>query len=137
MNIGEKSPEVLAMETKTRAAVEAYVNAWATNDRAALLRAFAEDATWVDPAGTPPWRGRAKIGEFWDMAHGSGMTLEPVVQRIVVCGNEAILLFRMLVRMPGGGMGLDACDHMEINDRGEIQRGTAYWDQGCVVPLDG
>ena len=43
---------------KTRAAVEAYVRAWATNDKDALLAAFAEDGVWVDPVGTPPNVGR-------------------------------------------------------------------------------
>jgi steroid delta-isomerase len=135
--IADKSPETLAAEQRARAAAEAYVNAWAHNDRAALLNAFAENATWVDPAGTTPWQGRAKIGEFWDMAHSGGVTLSPVVHRIVVCGNEAILLFRMEVRMPGGGgMGVETCDQMLIDDHGKILSGKAYWDQDCVVPID-
>jgi len=119
----------------TRAAVEAYVRAWASGDRNALLEAFAEDATWVDPVGTPPWIGRARIGEFWDGAHANGAELTPEVQRIVVCGNEAILLFRMIVRTSGGGMYVDACDHMIVNEAGKIQSGRAFWDQGCIGPL--
>jgi hypothetical protein len=35
------------------------------------------------------------LGEFWDGAHVGGAKLTPQVQRIVVCGNEAILLFRI------------------------------------------
>jgi uncharacterized protein (TIGR02246 family) len=122
-------------EQKTRAAVEAYVRAWATGDRAALLDVFAEGATWVDPAGTPPYVGRARIGEFWDGAHTGGTELTPEVQRIVVCGNEAILLFRMIVRTPGGGMYVDACDHMLVDDAGKIQSGKAFWDRNCVGAL--
>jgi steroid Delta-isomerase len=133
--MAEKSPEMDAIEQQTRAAVEAYVDAWARNDRQALLNAFAPDATWADPAGTPPWQGHAKIGEFWDMAHTAGTTLTPVVHRIVVCGNEGILLFRMEVRMAGGGMGIEACDQMIVNAQGKIQSGKAYWDRGCIVPL--
>ena len=135
--IADKSPETLAVEQRTRGAVEAYVEAWARNDREALLNAFAEDATWADPAGTPPWHGRAKIAEFWDMAHTGGVTLTPVVHRIVVCGNEAVLVFRMEVRLHGGGgMGIEAYDQMLVNDQGKIQSGKAFWDQGCVVPID-
>lgn len=135
--IADKSPEALAAEQRTRAAVQAYVDAWARNDREALLNAFADDATWVDPAGTPPWYGRTKIGEFWDMAHAGGVTLTPVVHRIVVCGSEAVLVFRMEVRTPGGGgMGIEAYDQMLVNDQGKIQSGRAFWDQGCVVPID-
>jgi steroid delta-isomerase len=135
--MGEKSPAAESIEQKTRAALEAYADAWACNDRDALLAVFAPDASWEDPAGTPPWHGHAKIGEFWDMAHTAGTTLKPVVHRIVTCGAEGILLFRMEVRMPGGGgMGIEACDHMIVNAQGKIQSGKAYWDQGCVVPLD-
>ncbi len=132
----DKSPETLAMEERTRAAVQAYVDAWARNDRNAFLAAFAADATWIDPAGTPPWHGHAKIGEFWDMAHTGGVMLTPVVHRIVVCGNEGLLVFRIEVRMPGGsGMGIEACDQVLVNAEGKIQSGKAYWDQGCVVPI--
>ncbi len=124
------------IEKRTRAALEAYVEAWKRDDRDALLDVFAEDATWVDPVGTPPWEGRTKIGEFWDQAHKGGAMLTPKVQRIVVCGREGILIFRMIVRTPdGGGMGIDVCDHMEVNDEGKIQVAKAFWDQRCVVPL--
>lgn len=130
--------EKAAVEARTRAAIEGYVKAWATNDKEALLNVFAEDAIWIDPVGTPAWEGRARIAEFWEMAHQGGAVLEPRVQRIVVCGNEGILLFRMVVRFGGGagGMGIDACDQMIVNDEGRIASGKAYWDQGCVVPLD-
>lgn len=124
------------IEARTRAAIEAYVEAWRADDREALLNIFAGDATWEDPVGSPPWQGREKIGEFWDQSHNGGATLTPRVQRIVVCGREGILIFRMIVRFPGGGgMGLDVCDHMRINDQGKIQVARAYWDQRCIVPL--
>lgn len=123
-------------EARTRAAIDAYVEAWQTGDRNALLAVFAEDAKWFDPVGTPPWVGRAKIGEFWDQAHAGGNQLTLKVERIVVCDNEAMLLFRMIVRGPdGGGMGLDVCDVMEVGDDGKIHVAKAYWDKACVVPL--
>jgi steroid delta-isomerase len=124
------------IECRTRSAIERYVEAWRTSDRQALLDVFAEDAVWEDPVGTPPWRGHAGVGAFWDRAHGGGATLTPKVTRIIVCGREGILVFRMIVRTgDGGGMGLDVCDHMQVNDAGKIQVARAYWDQQCVVPL--
>jgi steroid delta-isomerase len=132
---GAKSDKA-AIEARTRAAVEAYVEAWRTSDRDALLDVFADDATWEDPVGTPAWVGREKIGAFWDQAHQGGARLTPKVERIVVCGSEAVLLFRMIVHSPGGGgMGLDACDLMQVNAQGKIQVARAFWDQRCVVPL--
>jgi steroid delta-isomerase len=131
----ERSPES-DTESRTRAAVEAYIRAWANNDRAALLDVFAEDATWVDPVGTPAYVGRDAIGEFWDQAHAGGSTLTPEVHRIVVCANEAVLLFRMLVRGPAGsGMALEVCDHMEVGEDGRIRVAKAFWDQSCISPL--
>lgn len=136
MQMVERTPEWIETERRTRAAVEAYVKAWASGDRAALLEVFAEDATWEDPVGTPPYRGREAIGAFWDSAHAGGATLTPEVKRIVVCGSEAILLFRMVVRAPnGGGMGLDICDHMQVDEAGRILRARAFWDAQCMVPL--
>jgi steroid delta-isomerase len=132
----ENAPGKHEIEQKTRAALEAYVEAWRKGDRDALLNVFAEDAQWFDPVGTPPFEGHAKIAEFWDRAHTGGATLTPQVQRIVACGQEGILLFRMVVRTPdGGGMGIDVCDHMLVNDEGKIQVAKAYWDQQCIVPL--
>jgi steroid Delta-isomerase len=132
-----KTVEMKETEKRTRAAVEAYVDAWAKNDRAALLNVFAEDAVWIDPVGTPPYEGHAGIGEFWDNAHAGDATLTPEVKRIVVCANEAILLFRMVVRnSTGGGMGLDVCDQMTVNEDGKIQLAKAYWDNSCVVAIE-
>ena len=103
--MAEKSPEQVETERRTRAAVDAYVAAWTEGDRDALLAAFAPDATWVDPVGTPPYEGREAIGGFWDQAHAGGVNLKPEVHRIVVCGDEAILLFTMMVRnADGSGM---------------------------------
>ena len=124
------------VEARTRAAIEAYVDAWARNDRAALLGVFAEGAVWVDPVGTPPYEGHEAIGKFWDRAHAGGVRLEPRVQRIVVCGNEGVLLFRMVVRnADGSGMGLDVCDHMIVDEHGRIRTARAFWDGSCMVPI--
>lgn len=132
----KKSPEKAEIEKRTRAAVEAYVDAWTRGDREALLALFAADGVWFDPVGTPPYEGRAKIGEFWDSAHAGGSSLTPKVQRIAVCGNEAILLFRMVVRNPdGSGMGLDVCDQMVVDADGKIELAKAYWDSSCIVPI--
>jgi steroid delta-isomerase len=97
---------------------------------------FAPDAVWIDPVGTPPYKGEGAIGGFWDQAHAGGARLEPRVERIVVCGNEGVLLFRMVVRTgDGGGMALDVCDHMVVNDEGRITTARAFWDASCMVPL--
>ena len=122
------------MEEKTGKAIEQYIRAWAESDRDAFLQVFADDAIWIDPVGTPPYEGLEAIAGFWDRAHDGEQTLRPDVERIVVCGNEGVLLFRMNVRNPdGSGMTLSVCDQMIVNDRGQIVSAKAYWDSSCVT----
>ena len=134
----QKTDAIRATEKRTREAVDGYMDAWQRNDREALLALYAEDAVWIDPVGTPPMVGRPAIGAFWDKSHAGGNTLTPEVQRIIVCGNEAILLFRMRVRgAKGGGMDLEVCDHFIVGEDGKIQQAKAFWDTACIqAPSD-
>jgi steroid delta-isomerase len=116
-----------------RAAVEAYVQGWRTADRESWLALFAEDAVVEDPAGAPPFVGKESIGDFWDRTRSLGMSMRPEVTRIVVCGNEAVLVFRMTaVASDGSGMALDVCDVFSFNAQGRIRQLKAYWDKGCM-----
>lgn len=124
-----------ATPAQVRKVVEQYAEAWARNDRALLLSLFAEDCTWTDPAGTPPFRGRAGAAAFWDFAHqDASRELTPQVHRIVACGNEGILDFTMQVRIPGRNQGLDlrVVDRFVIDDEGRIAEACAYWDEASA-----
>lgn len=123
-------------ESKVRGTVEAYLKAYEKNDRAGLLALFAEDARFTDPVGTPTMVGREAIGKFWDDARKSGASLTSELQRIVVCANEAIALFRMKVRGPdGSGLDLDVADHFVINEDGTIREARAFWNPSCMTPV--
>lgn len=129
----ERSPEVERIEAKVRSLVEAYVRAWADEDKGALLGLFAEDGTWIDPVGTPPWQGRAKIAEFWDHVHANGSKITPTVRRIVVCGREAVLLFALgAAGEDGHGVELESCNVFVFDENLKISSGKAYWDKGCM-----
>jgi steroid Delta-isomerase len=132
----QKTPEIVAAEQRTRAAVDAYLDAWKRGDKQALLALYAEDAEWTDPVGTPPMRGRAAIGEFWDKSHGGGTRMTPQLERVIVCGDEAILLFTMQVRgAKGGGMDLFVCDHFQVDAEGRIRSARAFWDTSGITPV--
>jgi len=112
-----------------------YIKAWSEGDRALLLSLFAEDATWEDPVGSPPFHGLEGIARFWDFGHQAGaQELNPELVQLIACGNEGILRFIMRVRLPAENKGLDlhAVDHFVINDQGKIQKARAFWDEGCL-----
>jgi steroid delta-isomerase len=118
-----------------KSALESYVRAWATNDKALFLSLFAADCEWSDPVGTPPFRGHEGVTRFWDFAHRDSATLmTPKLHRIIACANEGILNFTMQVRIPARNQGLDLfiIERFVFDAGGKIQLVQAYWDQGSV-----
>ena len=116
-----------------RDAITAYFDAWSRGDRAALLALFAPDAVVVDPVGTAPNVGVDAIGRFFDHARGLPMTYEPVVHRIVLAGDGALVSFTMRTfGEDGAGVQIDVSDVMTFDAGGRITRLEAWWDQRCL-----
>src|SRR3546814_19540754 len=96
-----------ATHGQVRSDIQQYADAWARNDRALLISLFANNAKWIDPVGTPAFTGHAGVAAFWDFAHqDASRELKPKLHRIVACGNEGILDFKMKVRAPSHNTGL-------------------------------
>jgi steroid delta-isomerase len=110
-----------------RATVDAYVAAYAANDRDALLALFAPDTEWTDPVGTPTHHGAAGVAEFWDTTRAfvDSIVLRPL--HVHVCGNEAALVMEIHSVVGGAGMVLDAVDVFTFDDDARILTGRAYW----------
>jgi len=110
-----------------RATLDAYVAAYATNDRAAFLALFAPDAEWTDPVGTPTHHGVAGVAEFWDTTRSmaDSIVLHPV--HVHVCGDEAALVMEIRPVIGGSGMILDAVDVFTFDDEARIRTGKAFW----------
>jgi len=126
-----------ASAQQVREVIGKYMEAWATGNKELLLSIFAEDATWEDPVGAPPFVGHAGVSKFWDFAHmgaDQGRTIAPRIDQVIACGNEGILRFTMQVRLPAENKGLDLAvvDYFELNDHGLIARARAFWDESCV-----
>jgi steroid delta-isomerase len=119
---------------QVRAAVDAYVAAYMNNDRNAFLDAFADDGMIIDPVGTPAHEGRAARGAFWDAAHQLAERITFDVKDVVVCGNEAALVFGIHARTGDGGVVIDAVDIFEVDDAGKITLMKAYWDMSRATP---
>ena len=123
-------------EKKARATAQAYLDAYANGDRDGLLSLFTDDASFTDPVGSPPMQGKQAIAEFWDKARKGGTTFTPELRRVIVCGNEAMLLFTMKVRgAEGGGLDLEVADHFVLAEDGRIREARAFWDPTCVRPV--
>ena len=124
----------------TRKALNNYIKAWATNDKALLMSILSADAVFCDPVGSPEFIGHEGIGKFWDFSHmGEGRTLTPVLQEIRACGSEGILRFVMQVRIPSANQGLDLSivEYVQIDDAGKIKSLRAFWDETSVAKPDG
>jgi len=101
---------------------------------------FAEDCEWHDPVGTPPFKGHAGVGRFWDFAHQDPTRrMTPVVYRIITRANEGILHFTTQVRLPhlNQGLNLEIVDRFVLNDADKIRLAQAYWDGSCVSTPEG
>jgi steroid delta-isomerase len=123
---------------RVRATIEAYVAGWKNADREAWGALFAEDTILVDPVGKPPHVGKAAALAFFDGVQKMPLTFTPKVHRIAVCGNEALLLFRMeAVGADGNGMYVEVADIFTLNDEGKITSLKAYWDKGCQGRIEG
>jgi steroid delta-isomerase len=119
-----------------RAAVDAYVEAYGKNDRDAFLDAFADDGVIIDPVGTPPHEGREARGAFWDTVHQMTGRISFEVHDVVVCGNEAAMVFTINAGSgEGGGVTMDVVDIFEIDDDGKITLMKAYWDMSRATPV--
>jgi len=118
---------------RVRETVASYVAGWRTGNRDMWLNLFADDAVFEDPAGSRPMAGKDAIAAFFDATNESANKLDPVIDRIVVCGKEAILLFTMNVYHPdGSGTALKVVDCFKLGDDGKISKLRAFWDPSCA-----
>jgi steroid delta-isomerase len=113
---------------QTRAAVDAYADAWNKNDRDAFIALWADDAVHVDPVPSPPNVGPAAIGTFWDNTHQLAEAIEFIVHDAIVCGSEAAVRFTVEARSGDGGMAIHGIDTFIVDDDGKIASAKAYWD---------
>ncbi len=120
---------------QVRAVVDDYLASFPKKDREAFVGCFADDARQVDPVPSPPNVGKEAIGQFWDNIVAITDKLEPELQQVNVCGNQAALVFTMNARSGEGGRAIDIVDILEVDDDGKIASLHAYWDPAAMRPL--
>ena len=116
---------------QVRAVVDAYVDSYRRNDKQACIDLFAADAQWHDPVGEPPHVGHEGVGAFWDQARAMADSIELVPSDVIVCANQAAMVFEIHVRLGGdtpATMIMDAVEIFVVDDDGKIGELRAYWD---------
>ena len=128
----------MAPENITKETVLNYFQAWKTNDKEKLLLLFTEESIWEDPVGSKPNVGLKQIASFWDNAHlDQSTTLNPVINKEIYLGEEALVSFTMQIRdNDGKGMDLEVTDYFKVNKNGNIDIARAFWDQSCMKVIE-
>ena len=121
---------------QVRATVDAYVDAYARNDKAAFLALWAPDGVLEDPVGTPAHQGVEALGAFWDGARELADRIELVPVAVIVTGDEAAMVFEIHAHIGDGGLLMQAVDVMRVDDDGRLLSVRAYWDMAAATPLD-
>jgi steroid delta-isomerase len=113
-------------------ALREYMRCWADDDREGWLSLFAAEATLEDPVGAPVIKGAEAIAAFWDRIHQGDMDMRCELDRIVVCGDEALMIFCVITSGAGVEMRVQIADLFTFDDLGKITTMRAFWDQGCM-----
>jgi steroid delta-isomerase len=118
---------------RVQAVVDAYVDSYRRDHKQHCLDLFAPTAQWHDPVGEPPHVGHEGIGAFWDQAHAMADSIELVPRDVIVCANQAAMVFEIHVTLGGASgtastMVMDAVEVFTIDDDGLIVELRAYWD---------
>lgn len=128
--LGTIQSDVSAEQVK--AAVNGYLDSWRTGDAQARIALFTDNAVFEDPVGAPPLEGKAALLEFWQRA-ASQTTFEPTLERLVVCGNEAMVAFSLRITVTGlPSCTLQILENFQLDKHGKIRRLRAFWDESSV-----
>ena len=123
------------MKEMVQSALDNYVLAYKNNDKELFQSLWDDHAVFEDPVGADPCNGIEAICAFWDFGHSNGMEIVPTNVETVICANEGILKAVMQVRniADNSGMDISIVDHFNINERGKIISGRAFWDESTIT----
>ncbi len=111
----------MATAEQVRAAVDGYVQSFATADRDRFLSVLAPDVVQEEPAGSTPNQGVDALAGFWETLWSTVEAIEFESREVYVAGSEAALVFT-IVQHPraGGTLTIDGVDTFRIDDQGRI-----------------
>jgi steroid delta-isomerase len=119
---------------QVEAAVHGYLGSWRTNDAQARGELFADDAVFEDPVGTAPIVGKAALFEFWKRTESVPIRFHPVLDRLVVCGNEAMVQFTLHIALEGNPpCAIRIMENFKLDNAGKIVHLRAFWDEASIA----
>ena len=125
----------MAAPDQIRATVDAYVDAYFRNARAAFLAHWAPDGVLEDPVGTPTHTGTEALSAFWDGARALADRIVLKPQSTLIAGGEAAVVIEINAHIGDGGLAMQAVDIMQFDDAGRLTSVRAYWDMETATPL--
>lgn len=112
---------------------EAYLASLRHKDPIARGALFAENVTFEDPVGSRVLRGKAELQKFWQSFDTAPIEMDPRLDRVIVSGNEALMIFHMKTSLPGmGAVEIEIFETLRFDADGKIAEGRAFWDERCV-----
>lgn len=114
-------------ESRMKAMMQAYIDAFNAGDADAIAALYAEDATVEDPVGSPVKQGHAAIAEFYHMAVETGARLTLAAPIRASHANAAAMAFDVHLTMPEGQSVIRVIDVMTFDEAGKFQSMQAYW----------
>jgi steroid delta-isomerase len=111
-----------------RRAVEGYVTSFNQQNRREFLALFTDDVIQIDPVGSAPRAGVARLAEFWDGLYEVASKVEFQIVDLIISGDEAALLFRIVQHATSGDTEVRGIDVFTVNDDGLITLVKGYSD---------
>lgn len=114
-------------ESRMKAAMQAYIDAFNAGDADAIAALYADDATVEDPVGSEVKQGREAITAFYRMAVETGARLSLAAPVRASHSNAAAMAFDVHLTMPEGQSVIRVIDVMTFDEAGRFQSMQAYW----------
>lgn len=136
------------MSKHMQEAVEAYIRLFNAQDADGIADLYADDATVIDPMGTPPKQGKDAIHTFYKLAVKNGAKLK-LSGPVRIAGNHAAFPFSCTVgemthvdadiavevELPKGGMVIEIIDTFKFNEDGKVMEMNAFWGPSNITQL--
>jgi steroid delta-isomerase len=131
--MNEGSDHVMSVDT-LKQTIAAYAAGISAKNPDALLATFAQDATSIDPVGSPPLEGQQQIRQFFEGLFGLIDALQFTVNQVYGVGPDQAIAWSMRGKGTNGQeFSADGVDVLHFDDAGKIQALAAYWDAAPVL----
>lgn len=115
------------------ATVKRYLELVAKGSADDITALYADGATLEDPVGSDVRRGRDAVHEFY--AAIENLDKETELLTLKASGDQVAFLWRLTLRVEGGGSSLEPISVMTFDDDAKITAMRAYWSPTDLTAL--